>query len=127
MALRTTGPDILVHPYTFRLVCTNGAIRAHALQTRRVGRVEVAPSEWPAREVIADLRDAVQACAAPGVFHDGVAEMRSALETDADQMLMIAAMVSRLGPAHASDATRLVLQQFDERPDPGLRRLNARP
>src|SRR5689334_17059289 len=60
VALRTAGPDLLVHPYTFREVCTNGAIRAHALQTRRVARVESATFDWPVREVVADLRDAVQ-------------------------------------------------------------------
>jgi hypothetical protein len=116
VALRTAGPDILVHPYKFRQVCTNGAIRAHALQTRRVGRVEVAPSEWPAREVIADLRDAVQACAAPDAFRDGVDEMRSLLELQADQMLMLGTLVARLG--HASAVVHQILEQFDRRPDP---------
>jgi len=116
VALRTAGPDILVHPYTFREVCTNGAIRAHALQTRRVGRVELAPSEWGVREVIADLRDAVQACAAPDAFRDGVDEMRSALEVQADQMLMLTAMLSRLG--HTSVVVSQVLEQFERNPDP---------
>jgi hypothetical protein len=116
VALRTAGPDILVHPYTFRQVCTNGAIRAHALQTRRVGRVEVAPSEWPAREVIADLREAVQACGAPDAFGEGVDEMRSALEVQADHMLMLTSLLSRLG--HASALASQVLEHFERNPDP---------
>src|SRR5690349_11887651 len=89
LPLPTAGPDSVGHPYTFRQACTNGAIRAHALQTRRVGRGEVAPSDWPAREVVADLRDAVRACAAPDAFREGVDEMRSLLEVQADQILMI--------------------------------------
>jgi len=117
VALRTAGPDILVHPYTFRQVCTNGAIRAHALQTRRVGRVEVAPSDWPAREVVADLRDAVQACAAPDAFREGVDEMRSLLEVQADQILMIGALMARLGHTSAL-AQRQILEMFERRPDP---------
>ena len=36
VALRASGGDVWVHPYVFRLVCTNGAIMAHA--DRRRGR-----------------------------------------------------------------------------------------
>ena len=41
VAVRAAGPEILVHPYTFRQVCTNGAIHAQALETRQVARVAV--------------------------------------------------------------------------------------
>src|SRR3954466_447143 len=40
VAIRVTGAEILVHPYTFRLVCTNGAVVAHALGSRRIERIE---------------------------------------------------------------------------------------
>src|SRR5207244_522151 len=36
VALRATDAEIWVHPYTFRLVCTNGAIHAHAVQSRQI-------------------------------------------------------------------------------------------
>src|SRR5215216_4320383 len=36
VAIRASEGEIAVHPYTFRQVCSNGAIHAHAVQTRRV-------------------------------------------------------------------------------------------
>src|SRR5439155_18888193 len=36
VALRASECDISVHPYVFRLVCKNGAIMAHAIQTRHI-------------------------------------------------------------------------------------------
>jgi hypothetical protein len=121
VALRTLGPEILVHPYTFREVCTNGAIRAHALEARRVARAEPAAwgaGDWPAREVLADLRDAVHACAGPDAFREGVDEMRSALEIEADHLLVLGTLMSRMGPEHASAFARQILRQFETRPDP---------
>jgi hypothetical protein len=119
VALRTAGPDILVHPYTFRQVCTNGAIRAHALQTRRVTRAEPVVPGVPggrAFEVLAELRDAVRACAAPEAFRDGVNEMRSTVEVEADHVLTLATMVARLGGGSA--VARQILDLFQTRPDP---------
>ena len=36
LAIRSDGEDVFVHPYTFRLVCSNGAIVATTLATRHV-------------------------------------------------------------------------------------------
>src|SRR4051794_33924770 len=36
VALMATTLEVHVHPYLFRQVCSNGAIRAHAVQTRRL-------------------------------------------------------------------------------------------
>src|SRR6266581_1184536 len=36
VALKATEQEIWVHPYIFRLVCRNGAIMAHAIQTRHI-------------------------------------------------------------------------------------------
>src|SRR4051794_23479191 len=40
VALRAAEEDIWVHPYIFRQVCRNGAIRAHAIQTRHLACAE---------------------------------------------------------------------------------------
>src|SRR5215472_16042551 len=40
IAVRVTGPEIAVYPYTYRQICTNGAIAAYALGLRVVERVE---------------------------------------------------------------------------------------
>jgi hypothetical protein len=103
VALRAAGPEVLVHPYTFRQVCTNGAIRAHALETRQVARTATAretvagPAAYEADVALAALGDAVRACAAPEAFARGVDEMRSATEVDADHALMLLPMLAQLG------------------------------
>jgi hypothetical protein len=42
VAWQTTGPIAGVYPYTFRRVCTNGAIAAHVTHAKHIVRVEVA-------------------------------------------------------------------------------------
>jgi hypothetical protein len=117
VALRAVGPEVLVHPYTFRLVCANGAIHAQALETRRVARpVRVdgpAGGAWSyeAMDALAELADAVRACAAPAVFARGVGEMRSAAEVEADHALMVMPFLSRL-TASGAPATRAFAQHI---------------
>jgi hypothetical protein len=38
IAMRAAGPEILVHPYTLRRVCTNGAIITHSFHSRQIER-----------------------------------------------------------------------------------------
>src|SRR5215470_4590295 len=64
VAIRASEQDVFVHPYTFRLVCRNGAIIAHAIQTRHIEIGDVAepvPVEWA-------IREAIQACCTPEAF-----------------------------------------------------------
>ena len=57
VALKATEREICLHPYLFRLVCKNGAIRAHAIQTRRIDLSDVLLPEIAAES----LREAVSA------------------------------------------------------------------
>ena len=89
VAIRTSEHEILVHPMTFRLVCTNGAIRAHAEDTRIVSRVSLeetvaAAHSYALDGVITALVDAVRLCASPRALRQGAHEMRSALAMDAE-------------------------------------------
>jgi len=121
VALRAAGPEILVHPYTFREICTNGAIHAHAIETRRVERVEPVGS-WAARAAADDaldaLADAVRACAEPEVFRRGVDELRSAAEMAADHALMLMPFLARFGHQQRAALAAGILTRFDARPDP---------
>jgi hypothetical protein len=102
VAVRAAGPAILVHPYTFRLVCTNGAIAAHALASRRVERCEGTSVGVPERDVwvsMTEFRTAVRACAVPQVFATVAAEMRSATEVEADLALQLLPALRRM-PQH---------------------------
>ena len=61
VAIRAAGPELLIHPYTYRQVCSNGAIAAHALETRRIERLEtteVFVSTYDVSVVHAELRAA---------------------------------------------------------------------
>ncbi|MBI4602841.1 MAG: hypothetical protein HY721_12865 [Planctomycetes bacterium] len=87
VAIRTKGPDVLVHPFTYRLVCKNGAVRAHALETRRVQRPAAQEAEpWAVESVETALREAVRASLAPEAFREGILEMRAAAEVEIDRL-----------------------------------------
>jgi len=102
VAVRATGSEILVHPYTFRQVCSNGAIAAHALQTRRIERPQSTEVFVPTYEVavaLTELRVATRACADEEAFAAVAEEMRSASEVEADFMLQLLPALEHM-PAH---------------------------
>ncbi|HEU4995369.1 MAG TPA: hypothetical protein VFT29_11150 [Gemmatimonadaceae bacterium] len=79
IAVRAIGPEIVVHPYTFRQVCSNGAIAAHALQSRRLERLQFTEVFLPVYEIAvikADLVDAVRASATADAFATSAATAR---------------------------------------------------
>lgn len=78
VALRTCGGDLLVHPYVFRKVCSNGAIWAHATDTRRIERVAFESPCYEIDAVIEQLEAAVAACGHPAPFDRAVREMKDA-------------------------------------------------
>jgi hypothetical protein len=99
VAVRATGSEILVHPYTLRQVCTNGAIAAHALETRCIERAPASDVYAPTYEgtvVLATLREAVQSCASPEAFATVTSEMRSAIEREADLAITLGSALGRI-------------------------------
>lgn len=92
VAMRTLGEEVLVHPFVLREICINGAVRAHATSTRCISRQRIDASTQSAHAYSLDvlreeLTRAVQGCAAPATFAEGVDEMRAALEADAEAVL----------------------------------------
>ncbi len=120
VAMRTLGDDVLVHPYVMREVCTNGAVRAHALSTRIVSRqrfdVEVLSAHaFALSSVRAAVADAVRGCASPDAFIEGVDEMRASLEVDAERViewLQFADVLSSLGRSLAAQSVFRVLARL---------------
>lgn len=96
VALRADETDIFIHPYVFRQVCTNGAIRAHALQTVRIAQTDLSGDLDVELETAELLRQAILCCLADDAFAHSVAEMRSAHEQAADLALMLLPMLARL-------------------------------
>ena len=83
VALSATDTDIYVHPYVFRIVCTNGAIMAKATQTRRIERDEFA--------LESSIRQAIGDCCRPESFIMAADQIRSSREIAADMAIMMAA------------------------------------
>jgi hypothetical protein len=112
VALRATEEEIRVHPYVFRQVCKNGAIRAHAIQTRRILRADL--DESYGTELVTTLREAVRMCCADEAFRAGAEEMRSALELDADMALAILPMMAHLPRKEAARILESILGRHSE-------------
>ena len=74
VALRATESEVWVSPYVFRFVCSNGAIMAHALQTRQLSDMDW-QDPWSAAN---SLREVIQACCQPEAFASAVQEFRLA-------------------------------------------------
>ena len=112
VALRALGGEIQVHPYVFRQVCANGAIIAHASESRYL-----APNEVPLYSVeafVAALREAVHACCAEDAFERAADEMSSSIQSDFDLALMLMPMLSRLPPKIAAEVLPAILGRFFE-------------
>src|SRR5262249_42912555 len=98
VALRAADSEILVHPYTFRQICANGAIAAHALRSHALERVQVSEPYLPTYESAVTrgaLRDTIRSCAAEEAFATIAREMRSATEVQADVALQLLAALAR--------------------------------
>ena len=113
VALRANESEVWLHPYVFRIVCSNGAIMAHAIQTQHLTDLDLRDS-WDVETV---LRDAIQACCAEEAFATSVREFRSATEVQADLALNLLSALSRLSLPNTSGLLRQIMDQFFREPD----------
>jgi hypothetical protein len=113
VALRASEQDVWVHPYVFRLVCRNGAIMAHAVQTRHIEGHEFTTPEVAATGV----RLAVQACCAEDAFTVAAEKMRSAREAEADIALNLLPVLSRLPADVGNHIIRAIMERFVQEVD----------
>jgi hypothetical protein len=108
VALRAVDEEIKVHPYLFRLVCTNGAIMAHAIETQILQGLTLLTPE----EVVERLRAAVRACAAREAFTVSIEEVRRSMDGQADMTIALMPTLSRLGAAGRDPVLRNVMSRF---------------
>jgi hypothetical protein len=112
VAIRATEQDIWVHPYVFRQVCQNGAIIAHATETRHLDRADFESDSDDA--LVATLREAIQACCAQEAFETAADEVRSSIESKVDLALTLMPMLSRLRAAVSSELLASIMDRFFE-------------
>ncbi len=108
VALRSNGNDVFLHPYVFRVVCTNGAIMAQATQTRHLADLPLLAPE----EALPMLREAVEACCEPEAFTTAVRDMRSAAARAVDFGLTVLPLLSRLPAASRMQVMQEVLGRW---------------
>lgn len=117
VAVRTHDTEILVHPYTYRVVCTNGAIVASAIGSRVVERVELSAPTAVIEGVLDDLRQAVHAGAAASVLANTVRAMRSAANRDAELFLQLMLALPHMPPGVRASVVRVIVRRYDAEGD----------
>jgi hypothetical protein len=114
VAVMMNEREVRVNPYVFRKTCGNGAIMAQSVQTRRVGL----PFDEDAHDrVVAEVRATIRACGDDEGFADGVAEIRSAVDREADFALTVLPMLDRLPEAVRVSMMGLIAGRFFGAPE----------
>ena len=113
VAVRTHDTEVLVHPYSYRVVCTNGAIAAFATGSRVIERVGVAAPTTVINGVLDELRGAVRACAASPALDITVRTMRSAAEREADLLLQLLPALPHMPPGVRASVLRTIVRRFE--------------
>ncbi len=119
VALRTCGPDVLIHPYLFRVVCRNGAIFAQAVQSRRVMRIESEFATESHEVVLAEVLDAVRACTDPQILVAATEDMRSMAERNvqADHVINLLPHLIRTRGRRTAALFASILGEFERAAD----------
>jgi len=118
VALRTRADEVLVHPFVYRVVCLNGAIRAHATATARTWRSREEASDWQRDAVLEEVREAILACAEPKCFHEGLGEMRRASQVgEVDILLQLSQLLDQ---GVSPQVFRELVQRFEKGHDRSL-------
>jgi hypothetical protein len=93
-------------------VCANGAIIAHATESRYLAPTDFQLDSEDA--LVAALREAVQACCAEDAFERAADEMSSSIKSDFDLALTLMPVLSRLPPKIAAEVLPAILDRFYE-------------
>lgn len=104
VALRAVRGAVWVHPYVFRQVCRNGAIAAHAVQTRHLADLDSLPGD----EAEVAVREAVRACCAAEAFTTAAGEMRAATGANIDNIDTVLRILPSIARLHAAGHTSVV-------------------
>ncbi len=90
VALKSSEYGVSLHPYTFRLVCRNGAIVAEALETQHLENLEIHTPDI-ALEMI---QETVQTCCNREVFANLVKRMRAAAKVPSSASTLMSMVLS---------------------------------
>jgi len=85
VAIKATGDGVWLYPYTFRRICSNGAIAVRTLEERPIAEPHLEQPEL----VLEAVRSTVEACSKTEVFTGAVGEMRRGREATATDLLLV--------------------------------------
>ena len=102
VALLAAGPEIRVQPFTYRKVCSNGAVMAWVIDSHAVAQSTLVRRRTRST-VLEEVRKLVRACTAPEVF----SEIQQRLETTAQTEANLGhAITAHAGPLATALCTR---------------------
>ena len=110
VALRATESEVWLSPYVFRLVCSNGAIMAHMLQTQHLSERDW-QDPWSAEN---SLREAIQTCCEPEVFATSAQQFRAATSNPAGSAFSLLSWLHQSGLSDHGLSTAILDQFFRE-------------
>lgn len=108
IAVRVAGDEVWVHPYLFRLVCRNGAIVAHTIETEHITNLET----WSAEVAEREVREAIAAACDPAVFAESMDRVRSAASAQVDLALATMPLFARLSRVQNEEFLEQIMDQF---------------
>jgi hypothetical protein len=117
VAVRTHDTEILVHPYTYRVVCTNGAIASSSSGSRVVQRVELAAPTVVVDGVLDDLREAIHASGNRPALRQTVSAMRSAADREVDLLFQLMTALPHMPPGVRASLLRTIVRRFEAEGD----------
>ncbi|MHC4218832.1 MAG: hypothetical protein ACYSU7_10305 [Planctomycetota bacterium] len=120
VALRTSGEEILVHPYFLRHVCRNGAIAAQAVRTCRVERYEYETCPGAEEAVLVEVRRAVRECSDEKILVEATGRMRAMTDRAADMALSFLPEIIKMPREQAAQWFDAVQGRYERRTDRSL-------
>ena len=112
IALRTVGPVVSVHPYTYRKICSNGAIAAQVTGTREIRRVEFESATEFVAGAIEELRFSVRQCANPAVFEKTTRDMAFTRHVMAEAMIQMLPVLERVPADYREHIIAMLGREF---------------
>lgn len=112
VALRTRDRDVLIHPYSYRQVCSNGIIHVQAIGTGRVERIDPG---LPAEEtvgIVEEVRAAIASACRPEGFLERLGTMQTALEREADEIFLLLPFLLRARDPHVLPFLEMIERRF---------------
>ena len=115
VAIRATPEKIDIHPYVFRQVCQNGAIIAHAIESRHF---ELADSQFDPEAELGDvLEEAVKVCSSPQAFQAAAAAIHLSVQSPVDFALTLLPMLTDVPAALAVEPLTSISDRYSKSRD----------